>query len=248
MHFEHGRSYLAQHISKVYSFGGPLSSGSLIHPCVSNVPPISKAEYSSRQKRLAELLRDSDGVAYIAEPSAQTQFFANFSTTNWKLSERPLLLIITLEENAADDKVTAKVSVLTPKFEATRAKLLDIPSAPVYVEWAEEEDPYAVAAQALGFNSTQNLGKKLYIDGSARHFHYDGFQRVLAGSGVVVTSASEEINQLRERKSGAEIDILKCVNEVRPCPVATPVWLTLDLAGNFGRHAPCSPGNVHWNT
>lgn len=206
-------------------------------------------EYISRQQRLAELLQELGGVAYIAEPGAQTQFFANFSTTNWKLSERPLLLIITPERNAEDDGVTAKVSVLTPKFEATRAKLLDIPSAPTYIEWAEEEDPYTVAAKALDLTSAQSWGEKVYIDGSARHFHYDGFQRVLAASGLVVTSASKEINQLRERKSSAEIEILKCVNEVRPSPMVNIRFSNIHvLVGNPRRHALRSQAHVHWNS
>ncbi|KAF9453279.1 Creatinase/aminopeptidase [Macrolepiota fuliginosa MF-IS2] len=192
------------------------SASALRHPCILEVPPVSKAEYLSRQARVAQILQDLNAVAYIAEPGAQTQFLANFSTTNWKLSERPLLVIITPQTNDKD-KVTARVSLLTPKFEATRARLLDIPSVSEYIEWAEEEDPYAVAIKALGLISNQDprttVDKKIYIDSSARHLHYDGFQHALSGSNLVAISAPKDINELRERKSEAEIEILKCVNE-----------------------------------
>lgn len=186
------------------------------HPCVSTTKPISGSTYISRQNQLAQILHDLGAEAYIAEPGAQTQYFANFSATNWKLSERPLLLIVT-HQTGKDDSIVAKVSLLTPKFEASRAKLLAMPSIPEYVEWAEEQDPYTVAVEALGLKSASNLRsteKKIFIDNSARHFLYDGFQRALIGTNLTTTSAPKEINQLRERKSDAEIEILKCVNEV----------------------------------
>jgi Xaa-Pro aminopeptidase len=163
-------------------------------------------------------LQDLDAEAYVAEPGAQTQYFANFSNTNWKLSERPLLLIVTPHQTGKDGNIVAKVSLLTPKFEAPRAKLLTMPSTPEYVEWAEEQDPYSVAVEALGLKSASNplnTGRKLFIDNSARHFLYDGFQNALTGTNLTVTSSPKEINRLRESKSDAEIEIMKCVNEVR---------------------------------
>ncbi|EKM82804.1 hypothetical protein AGABI1DRAFT_111373 [Agaricus bisporus var. burnettii JB137-S8] len=186
------------------------------HPCVSAIPPISRSEYTSRQNRLAQILHDLDAEAYIAEPGAHTQYFANFSTTDWKLSERPLLVIVTPHQTGKDGNIVAKVSLLTPKFEAPRAKLLALPSTPGYIEWAEEQDPYSVAVEALQLKSAPNslnVGRKLFIDNSARHFLYDGFQHALAGTNLTVTSAPKEINQLRERKSDSEIEIMKCVNE-----------------------------------
>lgn len=220
------------------------------HPCVSTVAPISSFEYTSRQIRLAQILYDLDAEAYIAEPGAQTQFFTNFSSADWKLSERPLLIIITPQKGIGDD-VTAKVSLLTPKFEATRAKLLHIPSTPEYIEWAEEQDPYAVAVKALGLNlspSSSSSKRSLFIDNSARHFHYDGFQRALAGSAFIVRSAPKEVNRLRETKSDAEIQIMKCVNEV--IPVASSNFLALPILaalGNSPRYSSRSQTDVSWD-
>ncbi|KXN90533.1 hypothetical protein AN958_04205 [Leucoagaricus sp. SymC.cos] len=184
------------------------------HPCVFSVPQISREDFATRQSSLAQILTDLNGVAYIAEPGAQTKFFGNFSNTDWKLSERPLFIIITPRKGSSLNDTKAEVSVLTPKFEATRAKLLSIPFVERYIEWAEEENPYAVAAEALGLSgNSSRKGQKLFIDNSARHFHYDGFSEVLAKTGSEVTSAPQAINLLREQKSEAEIEIMKCAHE-----------------------------------
>lgn len=76
----------------------------------SQIPPIAAEEYSARQSALAKALRDigpsSANNIYVAEPGASTQFFANFSQATWKLSERPLLLVISS---------SGQINVLTPK-------------------------------------------------------------------------------------------------------------------------------------
>jgi hypothetical protein len=51
----------------------------------------------------------------MTEPSANSQFFANFSTAQWFLSERPLLLIITPSFDPVDGVVEKKITILTPK-------------------------------------------------------------------------------------------------------------------------------------
>ena len=89
-----------------------------IGPYCSHLAPISAEEFTARQNALARTLVDLHASAYIAEPGASTQYFANYS--NWGLSERPLLLIITPDQSG--EEVKAKVSVLTPAFEAVRAK------------------------------------------------------------------------------------------------------------------------------
>ncbi|KAJ3560524.1 hypothetical protein NP233_g10781 [Leucocoprinus birnbaumii] len=200
---------------RAFSIPGQALAPIAPHPCVSTVAPISEQEFAARQLELAETLAMLDGEAYIAESGAQTQFFGNFSAVNWKLSERPLLLIITPGRSVVGNATKAEVSVLTPKFEATRARLLDIPFVKRYIEWAEEENPYAVAAEALGFLSEgcSFKGKKIFIDNSARHFHYDGFSEALNGTGIQVSSAPPEINRLREQKSKNEIEIMKCAHE-----------------------------------
>ncbi|KAG6845226.1 hypothetical protein H0H87_012218 [Tephrocybe sp. NHM501043] len=181
------------------------------------------AEYVRRQKALAEKLLALNASAYIAEPGASASFFANISLTSWKLSERPLLLIVTPSETT--EGPAGRISLLTPKassvpsrspsrpdsgnkFEATRAKALILPSESTvqYIEWQEDASPYKLASAA--FSDTTGT---VFVDSSIRKFISDGF--VLALPNATVLSAPEEITQLRERKSSAEIDIMKCANE-----------------------------------
>ncbi|KAF5386856.1 hypothetical protein D9615_001644 [Tricholomella constricta] len=168
---------------------------------------ISTSEYLQRHTALANVLLKLNASAYIAEPGASTTFYGNISNANWRLSERPLLLIITASDRLGESS-GAEISVLTPKFEITRAKELYIPSAETvrYVEWSEDANPYAVAAKALSHTTGT-----IFVDSSIRKFIADGLQSALPGATIL--SAPSEITQLRERKSSAEIDLLKCANE-----------------------------------
>ncbi|KAI0082761.1 peptidase M24 [Panus rudis PR-1116 ss-1] len=172
--------------------------------------PIPAQSYIARQDELARLLHNLNASAYIAEPGANAAYFGNLSLSHWHLSERPLLLVIT---PARDEygSVRANLSVLTPSFEATRAKLLPIPSASniTYLEWPEDVNPYSVAMHSLSGSSAG----KIFVDNHIRHFIVDGLQEA-AISSVNVVSAPVAIRQLRERKSGEELELLKCANEV----------------------------------
>lgn len=148
-----------------------------------------------------------NGSAYVAEPGASALFFGNISKASWQLSERPLLLIVS--PLVDEGEVSAQVTILTPAFEEDRAKLLSVPGVDVtYVVWQEDEDPYTVAVNAL---STSNIGP-IYVDGMTRHFIVDGLAKAAPGSSVL--SAPLEITSLRERKSPAEVALLRCANEV----------------------------------
>lgn len=78
-----------------------------------HIPSISNDEYISRQNRLGKTLREIGATAYIAEPGANTQFFGNFSNSNWRLSERPLLMIVLAE--SSDSFSGPQIIILTPK-------------------------------------------------------------------------------------------------------------------------------------
>ncbi|KAF8590441.1 Creatinase/aminopeptidase [Ramaria rubella] len=174
-----------------------------------NVPPITPSEFHQRQRTLAQTLHALNASAYIAEPGANALFYGNISQSSWHLSERPLLLIIS--PIPVDGRVEAKVAVLTPKFEASRAKLLSIPAASVtYVEWAEDEDPYQKVVGSLVASAP--AGGAIYIAESSRLFIKDGIHH--AAPNVLVASPPPTIRSLRERKSPAEIALLRCSNEV----------------------------------
>ncbi|CAL1704960.1 unnamed protein product [Somion occarium] len=201
---------------------GPLAYVSLLIICLicwtsvfpsslshcAHISPIPTSSYVQRQNLLAELLHSLNASAYIAEPGANAAYFANISSSHWHLSERPLLLIVTPRVDE-EGSIHATVTVLTPYFEATRAKLLPIPSASTvtFAEWPEDVDPYAVALSTIEHfqNST------VFVDNSIRHFIVDGLQE--ASPSTQVISAPVEIRRLRERKNEDEIEILKCANE-----------------------------------
>ncbi len=84
----------------------------------SHLGPLPTSEFHARLSTLGETLAALNASAYIAEPGASALYYANVSSSHWHLSERPLLLIV---------DASARVTVLTPKFEGTRARLLSIP-------------------------------------------------------------------------------------------------------------------------
>jgi len=79
---------------------------------------IPSPEYHTRQTNLAKTLHALNASAYITEPSANSQFFANFSTAQWFLSERPLLFILTPSFDPVDGDVEANITILTPKVKS----------------------------------------------------------------------------------------------------------------------------------
>jgi Xaa-Pro aminopeptidase len=104
--------------------------------------------------------------------------------------------------------ISAKVTIITPAFEEARARLLSVPGIDVaFASWAEDEDPFTIALHALS-----TVKGPIYVDGMIRNFIVDGLQK--AAPGVRVLTAPPEVTRLRERKSPAELDLLKCANEV----------------------------------
>ncbi len=85
----------------------------------SHLGPLPASEFHARLSALGEAPTTLNASAYIAEPGASALYYANVSSSHWHLSERPLLLIV---------DASARVTVLMPKFEGTRARLLSIPS------------------------------------------------------------------------------------------------------------------------
>jgi Xaa-Pro aminopeptidase len=162
------------------------------------VPGISTAEFAERQSRLGETLHALGGGTFITEPGASASYFGNLSGAHWHLSERPLLLAVSAD---------AAVTVLTPAFEASRAKLLPIAASHVkWVAWPEYADPYATLLQALPASVRSG---PVYVDGAVRHFVATG----LAHARADVKPAPASVRELRERKSPAELALMACASE-----------------------------------
>lgn len=210
-----------------------------------HIPPLAATSFINRQRALARTLHASGASAYIAEPGASASFFANLSSSQWGLSERPLLLIVSPDIDAEGD-VHARVTILTPAFEATRAKMLPIPSVShiKYPVWSEDANPFAVAVSAI----PQLDNRTIFVDGAVRTFITDGLQHAAQGSSVI--SAPVEIRRLRERKSKEELEIMKCANEVIKYLYAISLIhfrIHLHILGNSPCPSSCAKKYVHWN-
>lgn len=105
------------------------------------------------------------------------------------------------------------MSVLTPAFEETRARLLTIPASGDvrFVAWPEEGDPYATALQEVADASGLAEGV-VFVDEAVRLFIAERLRS--ASSKFEVKVAPPKVRALRERKSAAELALLSCANEV----------------------------------
>ena len=76
-----------------------------------DVEPITLDAFVERQDRLARTLHELGASAYIAEPGASAGYYANIFGSSWGLSERPLLLVLTVVED--DGEIKGQVSILS---------------------------------------------------------------------------------------------------------------------------------------
>ena len=189
------------------------------------MPPIAVSQFKQRQNKLAQTLYDLGAAAYIAEPGPNAQYYTNISLSDWWPSERPFLVVITPEvahASMASDKpeVGAKVTVITPRFEAMRASLLHIPTPDtqqgvIFAEWAEDANPYEVVADIIAPpHSTTYKPTRVLVDEATRFFVVDGIGTAVSKLGYQIHNTPPEITAIREHKTKEEIQILRCANEV----------------------------------
>jgi Xaa-Pro aminopeptidase len=189
-----------------------------------NMKPIPTSEFHARQQALAKHLHALGAVAYIAEPGPNAQYFANLSLSQWWLSERPFLLMITplvqelQGEGETQSVITPRVSIITPQFESSRARLLQVPASGnvTFIEWAESEDPYEAVLSVLHTEYQLPERRWIFMDEDTRYFVVDGIKH--RAPDFIVESSPVQIRSLRERKSKAELALLRCVNEARDFP------------------------------
>ncbi|KIO29190.1 hypothetical protein M407DRAFT_70902, partial [Tulasnella calospora MUT 4182] len=178
----------------------------------SHIRPPSPDTFHRRQAGLIDALLSVGATAFIAEPGSTGHYFANVSLQDWRLSERPLLLVIAPTEGSKTS-LEPRIIILTPKFEGTRARLrLLLPSKrPVeFVEWPEDENPYNVLSRHFHNTQDRNASLTAILDDPMRLFVADG----LSEAGWTRGNRQSQIRMIRESKTEEEIEILKCANEV----------------------------------
>jgi len=101
---------------------------------------------------------------------------------------------------------TANTTFLVPSFEATRARLLNMPftSDIELVTWEEHWNPYITLLSSWD----SSIGKKLMVDDEMRDF----IQRGLGENGFEVTGLRGEVERVKQTKSAREVEILRAVN------------------------------------
>jgi hypothetical protein len=201
-----------------------------------SLKPIPASEFHARQQALAENLHALGAIAYIAEPGPNALYFANLSLTQWSLSERPFFLVVTplVQESQSDNEtITPDVSIVTPRFESSRARLLKLPTSinVTFVEWEESEDPYKAVVSLLQKKYQAPEKRRIFMDEDTRYFLVDGIKH--AARNFTVESPPARIRALRERKSQAELALLRCANEVRDLPLKSQTHRLSVTIGNI---------------
>lgn len=163
--------------------------------------------YIDRISRLSSTLEE--GTVWVSEPGTSAEYFlGGFSSRDWWLSERPLLLVI---EGGSEN-----VTILTAKFEQSRAELVDLPKEvrerTTFVPWLESESPYDVLDSYLTKGPSQE--KKAVYDGQVRSFITSGLRSI--GWSDASDDQVERVRKLRERKDEREVGLLRCANQVSP--------------------------------
>ena len=184
--------------------------------CDSLLAP-APSTFTDRLGRLVSVLKETDSqhpTVWIAEPGPSSSYFIGaFASSDWHLSERPFLVVIT----PAEDGVSPNITLLSPEFERLRAQLQPIPEqVEAYVKWLswqEDESPYEVLVAHLG-----SVGG-LVVDPLMRSFIGTGLGKAVEKAGnaddEAIASDKTAVALLRERKDEREIGLLRCANQVR---------------------------------
>lgn len=117
--------------------------------------------------------------------------------------------------------VSAKTAFLSPHFEEGRVRMLGIPSRDAELDiviWEEHWNPYDILLKSRLFDGRP---AKLMVDEEIRDFIVRG----LDSAGFQTVGLNAEIELVRQRKSSAEVELLRAVNtgtvaavrSMRPC-------------------------------
>ncbi|GAA5935643.1 M24 family metallopeptidase [Sporobolomyces koalae] len=183
---------------------------------------ISVDEFTARRDRLAQLLSKevtNGWGAYVTEPSANTLYFLNLTQSDWYLSERPWLAVITPLSSENSRGPQHRLSILTPAFEKSRSERLpfaiDKQQDISWVTWEESENPYEVLVQHLA--GLRGQGEwSIQIEENVRQFVATGIAQAAQDlkTQARVGLVELEVRELRMRKTEAELHIQRCVAKI----------------------------------
>ena len=156
------------------------------------VPGIGSDEYADRRRRVRERMAEAGIDALLLEAGPSLFYFTGI---RWRQSERPLLYLLPLADEA---------SWIGPAFEAGSLQEQVSGAGAIHL-WEEHEGPNRALAARVG------AFKRIAIDPVMRLFVVDGLRR--AAPSVDVAIDPGVIRHTRMIKSPAEIALLQRANE-----------------------------------
>lgn len=160
-------------------------------------PPITKAEQAERRARAQELMAQQGIDALFYEGGASLMYTTGI---RWGRSERTFGVLIPRRGDAI---------IISPSFEAKRAASVGADAFEIR-EWREHESPFKLIADTLRERGIAT--GTVAVDESARYFIPRGL--AAAAPALRVVDASPLTQQLRGRKSAAEVALMRFANEV----------------------------------
>ncbi|KAF2771074.1 Creatinase/aminopeptidase [Teratosphaeria nubilosa] len=179
--------------------------------------PLPRPEFVDRRDKLAQALANEDIDAFIVEPGYTFSYYGNVTQTDWEVwepEERPFLMVVLPARSRDGRDVRAETWFLVPSFEAERARLLDMPFTDELslIGYEEHWNPYQTLLTSPAFSSPtsarRNRKPRVMVDEEIRDF----ISRGLADNGFDVRGLGGAVEEVRQRKSAAEIGILRAVN------------------------------------
>ncbi|KAH9843259.1 putative peptidase [Teratosphaeria destructans] len=177
--------------------------------------PLPVSEFVTRRDRLAQGLVHEDVDAFVVEPGYTFSYYGNVTQTDWEVwepEERPFLMVVLPTRSPDGRDVKAETWFLVPSFEAERARLLGMPFPDdlALIEYEEHWDPYQTLLESRPFSLIASSHRKprIMVDEEIRDF----ISRGLADHGFDVRGLGGAVEEVRQRKSRAEIGILRAVN------------------------------------
>lgn len=159
--------------------------------------------------------------------SANTLYYLNLTQSNWYLSERPWLAVVTPSSSSSSSSHRHHLSILTPSFEKSRSQRLPFAVSRAefddisWITWDEAENPYGVLVdhlERLRREADHDGPWSIEVEENVRQFVAAGIAEAAAAARSEVAPevglAKMVIRELRMRKTKAELDIQRCVAKV----------------------------------
>lgn len=169
---------------------------SLVTDLTEGVESLTDSDYTARQEKVRNLMRESEVDALWIEGGTNMKYFFDVS---WWMSERVFGVVL---------PASAEPVWICPGFEGPRAEEL-IRFGKDLRMWEEHESPYRLLAEI--FKSLPVPAKRVALDPNVRSFVIQGIRRECKAE---LLDGSSLINSCREFKSEKELSYMDLANRI----------------------------------